>query len=100
MINKGNVFLLIGIIILILALSVDFTGLVGKNSPLSDSWYPGYGYKQISGIIVGIILIIAGFYFKQLNSLEAKIHELRELLIKISPQLQKKIEEVESQISE
>ena len=100
MINKGNVFLLIGIIILILALSVDFIGLVGKNSPLSDSWYPGYGYKQISGIIVGIVLIIAGFYLKQLNSLEAKINELRHLLIKIPPELQKKVEELESQISQ
>ena len=100
MINKGNVFLLIGIIILFLALAVDFTGLVGKNSPLSDSWYPGYGYKQISGIIVGTILIIAGIYLKQLKSLEAQINELRHLLKQIPPQLQKRIEEVESKISE
>jgi len=52
----GVVFLLIGIIIFILALSADFIG-----------WgnYLGYGYKQISGFIVGTIVIIAGVYLKQ-----------------------------------
>ena len=52
----GIVFLLIGIIIFILALSADFIG-----------WgnYPGYGYKQISGFIVGAIAIIAGVYLKR-----------------------------------
>ena len=100
MINKGNVFLLIGIIILTLALSIDFIGL-GKELPLTSGyWYPGYGYKQISGIIVGIILIVAGIYLKQLNSLEAQINELRHLLKQIPPQLQKRIEEIESQISQ
>jgi hypothetical protein len=91
MINKSNVFILIGIIIFILALSVDIFGL---------GWWPGYGYKQISGFIVGTIFIIAGLYLKQINSLEAQIKELRHLLIQIPPQLQKKIEEVESHISE
>ena len=52
----GIVFLLIGIIIYILTLSADFIG-----------WgnYPGFGYKQISGFIVGTIVIIAGVYLKQ-----------------------------------
>ena len=52
----GIVFLLIGIIIFTLALSADFIG-----------WgnYRGYGYKQISGFIVGTIVIIAGVYLKQ-----------------------------------
>jgi hypothetical protein len=51
--QKGIVFLLIGIIIFILALSADFIG-----------WgnYPGYGYKQIGYFIVGTIFIIAGVY--------------------------------------
>ena len=49
----GIVLLLNGIIIFILASSADFIGL-GE--------YPGYGYKQISGNIVGAIAIIAGVY--------------------------------------
>ena len=52
----GIVFILLGIIIFILALSADFIGL--------GAW-PGYGYKQISGFIVGAIAIIAGVYLKQ-----------------------------------
>ena len=54
----GIVFLLIGIIIFILALSADFIGL--------GDW-PGYGYKQINGFIVGAIAIIAGVYLKRKN---------------------------------
>jgi len=49
----GMGFLIIGIIIFILASSADLIGL-GE--------YPGYGYKQISGNIVGAIAIIAGVY--------------------------------------
>ena len=52
----GQVFLLIGVIIFILASSADFIGF-GE--------YPGYGYKQISGFIVGAIAIIAGVYLKR-----------------------------------
>lgn len=54
--KMGIVFLLIGLIIFILALIVDFVGL---------GQYPGYGYKQISGMIVGAIIIIVGVYFTQ-----------------------------------
>ena len=50
------VLILNGIIIFILASSADFIGF-GE--------YPGYGYKQISGIIVGAIAIIAGVYLKR-----------------------------------
>jgi len=50
------VLLLSGIIIFILASSADFIGF-GE--------YPGYGYKQISGLIVGSIAIIAGVYLKR-----------------------------------
>jgi hypothetical protein len=52
----GIVLLLNGIIIFILASSADFIGF-GE--------YPGYGYKQISGLIVGAIAIIAGVYLKR-----------------------------------
>ena len=51
--QKGIVILLIGIIIIILALSADFIG-----------WgnYLGSGYKQIGYFMVGTIFIIAGGY--------------------------------------
>jgi len=49
----GIVLQLIGIVIFILALSADFIGL--------GDW-SGYGYKQISGFIVGAIAIFAGNY--------------------------------------
>ena len=52
----GQVFLLIGVIIFILASSADFIGF-GE--------YPGYGYKQISGLIVGAIAIFVGVYLKR-----------------------------------
>ena len=52
----GIVFILLGIIIFILALSADFIG-IGEGL--------GFGYKQISGLIVGAIAIIAGVYLKQ-----------------------------------
>lgn len=52
----GRVFLFIGLIIFILASSADFIGF-GE--------YPGYGYKQISGLIVGVIAIFVGVYLKQ-----------------------------------
>jgi len=54
----GMGFLIIGIIIFILASSADFIGF---------GVYPGYGYKQISGIVVGAIAIIAGGYLKRKN---------------------------------
>ena len=50
------VLLLNEIIIFILASSADFIGF-GE--------YPGYGYKQISGLILGVIAIIAGVYLKR-----------------------------------
>ena len=102
----GIVLLLTGITFFIVALSADFIGL-GKNLPLTrEYWYPGFGYKQIGGFIVGTIFIIAGFYLQQLASLllkittlEDKIDENRYLLEQL-PQLQKKIDELESQISQ
>ena len=50
----GIVFILLGLIILILALSADLIGL-------GEGW--AFGYKQISGLILGTFTIVAGFYF-------------------------------------
>lgn len=52
----GMILFLIGLIIFILALSADFIGLGA---------YPGYGYKQVSGFIVGAAAIIAGVLLKR-----------------------------------
>lgn len=52
----GTVFLFIGIIIFILALSADFIGV---------GYHRGFGYKQISSLIVGAIAIIVGVYLKR-----------------------------------
>lgn len=52
----GIVFILLGIIIFILSLSADFID-IGEGF--------GFGYKQISGLILGVIAIIAGVYLKQ-----------------------------------
>ena len=49
--KAGIIFLFIGIVIFILSLSADFIGL--------GEW-PGYGYKQIAAIILGIVLIALG----------------------------------------
>ena len=103
----GNFLILIGIIIFILALSVDFIGL-GRNLPqISEYWYPGFGYKEIGAFIVGAIFIITGLFFKQRGSLLLKIQELEDImddntryLLEQLPQLQKKIDELESQISQ
>ena len=52
----GIVFILLGLIISTLALSADLIGL-------GEGWE--FGYKQISGLIVGTVAIVAGFYLKQ-----------------------------------
>ena len=54
--NIGKAFLIIGSIIYILALVIDFIGLGG---------FPGYGYKQITGLIVGTIAINTGAFLKK-----------------------------------
>ena len=103
----GNFLILLGITIFILAFSADFIGL-GRNLPqISETWYPGFGYKQISGFIVGTVLILTGFFLKQSGSLLSKIQEMEDTmgdnnryLLEQLPQLQKKIDELESQISQ
>ena len=52
----GIVIQLIGLVIFILAIIVDFIGLGA---------YPGCGYKQITGLIVGAIAINAGDWLKR-----------------------------------
>jgi uncharacterized membrane protein len=52
----GLVLQLIGLTIFILAIMLDFIGLGA---------YPGYGYKQIIGVIVGAIAINAGEWLKR-----------------------------------
>jgi uncharacterized membrane protein len=48
----GFIFTVVGIIILLISLFGDLIGIGG---------YPGLGYKQIIGIIIGVIIIIIGF---------------------------------------
>jgi hypothetical protein len=52
----GIVIQLIGLVIFILAIILDFIGLGA---------YPGYGYKQIIGVIVGAIAINVGDWLKR-----------------------------------
>ena len=47
----GFIFAVVGIIILLISLFADLIGIGG---------YPGLGYKQIIGIIVGVLIIIIG----------------------------------------
>lgn len=48
----GIVLLVIGVIILLLSLLANFIG-VGSA--------PGFGYKQITGTVVGVIVAIVGY---------------------------------------
>jgi hypothetical protein len=48
----GIVLLIVGAILLILSLGADMLG-VGA--------VPGFGYKQIAGVVVGVILGIIGY---------------------------------------
>jgi hypothetical protein len=48
----GFIFTVVGIIILLLSLFGDLIGIGG---------YPGLGYKQMIGMIIGVLIIIIGF---------------------------------------
>lgn len=48
----GIVILIAGIILLLLSMGADMLG-VGA--------VPGFGYKQITGIVVGVILAVIGY---------------------------------------
>ncbi len=54
--NLGFVLIAVGIIILLLSLFAD---------PLGIGGYPGVGVKQIGGIIVGLVIIIAGYLWQR-----------------------------------
>lgn len=48
----GIALLVAGVVLLLLSLAADAIGIGG---------IPGYGYKQIAGIIVGVIAAVIGF---------------------------------------
>lgn len=48
----GIALLVAGVVLLLLSLTADAIGIGGV---------PGYGYKQIAGIIVGVIAAVVGF---------------------------------------
>ena len=50
----GSIFTVVGIIILLISLFGDLIGVGG---------YPGIGYKQIIGMIIGVVIVIIGFIF-------------------------------------
>jgi hypothetical protein len=49
----GIILLVVGVVLLILSVVADMIGIGGA---------PGFGYKQIAGVIVGILLAGAGWY--------------------------------------
>jgi len=49
---SGSFLLVLGVVLLILSLSADFIGIGSA---------PGVGYKQIIGIVLGVIAVIRGF---------------------------------------
>ena len=51
-----NIMFLVGLVVLLLSLTVDLIG-IGPS--------PGFGPVQISGTIVGVIVIAVALYFKQ-----------------------------------
>jgi len=48
----GFILAVVGIIILLISLFGDLIGVGG---------YPGVGYKQTIGIIIGVVIVIIGF---------------------------------------
>ena len=53
--SLGNILLVIGIIILIFFVLVDVLG-IGVD--------PGFGYKQIIGVVVGVVVAGIGWFLK------------------------------------
>ena len=51
-----NIMFLVGLVVLVLSLTVDLIG-IGPS--------PGFGSVQISGTIVGVIVIAVALYVKQ-----------------------------------
>lgn len=54
--TTGLVLLIIGVVILIISATADITGIGNLDGVV----HVGFGYKQVGGIIVGIIITIIG----------------------------------------
>jgi hypothetical protein len=48
----GIILLLVGIVLVILSLAADMIGIGGSA---------GFGYKQIAGTVVGVVVAVAGY---------------------------------------
>lgn len=57
----GNIFLVIGVIIVIVSLLSDIIGIANMIGLSQD---PIFGPIQIGGILVGVILVGIGWYLK------------------------------------
>ena len=49
--TTGMVLLVAGVVIVIVSVAADYIGMGG---------FPGFGYKQITGTILGIVMIVVG----------------------------------------
>ena len=54
--KRKNLFIVAGVVFIVIALTADVTGL-GKD--------PGFGYQQISLLIVGLLVVLWGATKKQ-----------------------------------
>jgi hypothetical protein len=54
--TTGLVLLIIGVVIIIISATADITGIGGLDGIV----YEGFGYKQIGGTIIGIMVAVVG----------------------------------------
>jgi hypothetical protein len=54
--NSRNLVVGLGVLVALISVLADAVGIGGE---------PGFGYKQGAGFLVGIVLIIAGFWWKR-----------------------------------
>ena len=52
----GIALIVIGVIVLIVSLAADAIGLGGA---------PGFGYKQIIGVLAGVIVAVIGYFYSR-----------------------------------
>lgn len=62
--TTGLVLLIIGVVIIIVSATADITGI----GDLDGVVYEGFGYKQVGGIIVGIIITSIGSILRFIKS--------------------------------
>lgn len=55
----GSILTLVGITVLLISLFADLIGIGG---------YPGIGWKQVVGIVIGFVIIVIGSYVTQERS--------------------------------